>query len=294
VIDKAWKLFLDTSLSQIPKQQIRILFTEPVSVGSPSVLKFQDPTGAEKEVLLSEALPDSAVGGLSISWSFTVAPGSPNVPGEKWKVAISAVDRVKDAAGNPSHPANPWRLIDAKLPPVIIGELVAEKPGKSEVVPDPAQVHKSFVLLSSSQPISAVREYTPLHPEKAEDWLKTDYTDSHGLAVFTFKLSHPAKLKLMVYDNLGQFVNQSEVEITRNDLQSGKLARDPVTRAYNLRLGWFPVSRDGNRISTGAYILRASFEYGLDPRDYVEKGSKVKVTKFGFVRNSGLRGLGLP
>jgi fibro-slime domain-containing protein len=294
VIDKAWKLFLDTSLNQVPKQQIRILFTEPVAVGSPLVLKFQDPSGAEKTVLLSEAIPDSAVGGRSLSWTFTIAAGTPNEPGEKWKVAIAAVDLVRDASDNPSHPANPWRLIDAKLPSVVIGELKAEKGGKIVSVPDPAQVHKAFILLSSSQAMGAVKDYAPLHPEQAEDWIKTDYSDSHGLAVFTFKLSHPAKIKLMVYDNLGQYVNRSEVAITRDDLQSGKLARDPATRAYFLRLAWFPVSEDGTLISTGAYILRASFEYGLDPRDYVEKGSKVKVSRFGFMRNSGLRGLGQP
>jgi hypothetical protein len=140
-----------------------------------------------------------------------------------------------------------------------------------------------------------VKDYAALHPETAEDWIKAPYRDGNpGLAVFTFKLSHPAVVKLAVFDNLGQFVNRSEVEITRDDLQSGKLARDPVTRAYLLRLGWFPVSRDGHRISTGAYILRAEFEYGLDPRDYVERGSQVKVTRFGFVRDKGLRGLGLP
>jgi len=295
VIEKAWKLILDTALSQVPKSQIRILFSEAVAVAAPSVLKFRDQNGVEKQVDLIDATPDSTVDGRSVSWTFTIAPGSPNVPGEGWKTAIAGVAQVTDAAGNPSHPANPWRVIEAKLPGVTIGDLRAEPGGKMVPGPDPKQVGNPFVLLSSSLAQGVNKDYAPLHPETAEDWIRNTYSDGNpGLAVFTFKLSHPATVTLAVYDNLGQFVNRSRVEVTRDDLQSGKLARDPVTRAYLMRLGWYPVSHEGQRISTGAYILRAEFEYGLDPRDYVEKGRQVKVARFGFVRDLGLRGLGLP
>lgn len=295
VIDKAWKIILDTALSQVPKPQIRIRFTEPVAVAAPTAFKFKDQNGIERQVDLIEATPDSLVGGRSISWSFTIAPGSPNVPGVGWKTAIAGVTQVTDAAGNPAHPANPWRVIDAKLPGVTIGDLRAEAGGKMVPGPNPSQVRDPFVLLSSSQSAGAVKDYTALHPGTAEEWIRVGYKDVNpGLAVFTFKLSHPAIVKLDVFDNLGQFVNRSQVEVTRDDLQSGKLARDPVSRAYLLRLAWVPISQDGHRISTGAYILRAEFQYGLDPRDYVERGSQVKVARFGFVRDAGLRGLGLP
>jgi len=295
VIDKAWKLILDTALNQVPKPQIRIRFSEPVAVAAPTVLKFQDEKGIEREVDMIEAVPDSSAGGRSISWTFTIAPGSPNVPGTGWKTAIVGVAQVTDAAGNSSHPANPWRLIDARLPGVTIGDLRAEPGGNMVPGPDPSQVRDPFVLLTSSQVNVSYKDYVALHSATAEDWIRNSNANANpGLAVFTFKLSHPAIVKLIVYDNLGQYVNKSQVEVTRDDLQSGKLARDPVTRAYLLRLGWLPVSQDGHRISTGAYILHADFEYGLDPRDYVERGSQVKVSRFGFVRDAGLRGLGIP
>ena len=294
VIEGAWKLFLDTALSQVPKEQIRIRFTEPVSVASPAVLKFQDPSGADRRVLLSEAIPDSSAGGRSLSWTFTIASGSPNVPGEKWKVAIDAVALVKDEAGNPVHPANPWRRLEAKLPAIVIGDLRVEKGGVMGPAPDPSQVRNPFFVLTSPQALEDRKDYVPLDPMKA-DAIFSNYNDANpGLAIFTFKMSHPARLNLTIYDNLGQFVNRAKVEITRDDLQSGKLARDPVTRAFLLRLAWFPVSHDGNRISTGVYILRAVFEYGLDPRDYVERGSQMQLARFGFLRDWGLRGISQP
>jgi fibro-slime domain-containing protein len=296
VIDKAWKILLDTSLAQVPKLQIQVRFSEPVAVGAPAVLKFRNPAGVETPVDLIEAVPDSAVGGRSISWSFTIAPASPNVPGEKWTVAISGLAQVRDAAGNPAHPANPWKPVEAKLPTVVIGHLQAEKGGTAGPGPDPAVVHDPFVLLTSDKITALYKDYVPLHPETSEDWIRRYVSGAAnpGLVVFGFKLSHPADVELIVFDNLGQFVNTTKIRVTREDLQSGKLARDPVTRAYLLRLGWFPVSRDGNRISTGAYILKAVFKYGLDARDYVQPGSQVKVSRFGFIRDAGLRGLGQP
>jgi fibro-slime domain-containing protein len=296
VIDKAWKLFQDTSLSQVPQTQIQIRFSEPVTVGAPTVLKFQDPSGAEKQVDVVAVKADSTVDGRSVSWTFTIAPGSPNVPGEGWKVAIASVDQVKDAAGNPAHPANPWRPIEAKPPRPYIGTLRAEKGGTPGELPDPAGVKNPFVILTSDAVTATHKDYIPLHPETAEDWIRrnTGETVNPGMAVFGIALSHPANIKLAVYDNLGQFVNRTEMTVTREDLQSGKLGRDPSTRAYLLRFGWVPLSEDGRRISTGAYILRATFTYGLDPRDYVERGSRTQVTRFGYVRDAGLRGLGLP
>ena len=296
VIDKAWKIILDTSLNQVPKPQIQIRFSEPVTVGSPAALKFLDEKGVEKRVDFLDVVPDSSRGGLSVSWSFSIAPGSPNVPGIGWKVAIAEVAQVKDGSANPSHPANPWRPIEAKLPTIIIGDLRAEKGKPNATLPIPAGVTNPFVLLTSKQIPGAELDYVPLHPETAGGWISgnTSGGANPGLEVFDFKLSHPARISLTIFDNLGQFVNNTEIEVTREDLQSGKLARDPVTRAYLLRLGWLPVSRDGNRISTGAYILRAQFKYGLDARDYVERGSQIKVSRFGYVRVTGLRGLGLP
>ena len=296
VIDRAWKLIQDTSVNEVPKALIQIRFSEPVAVGAPAVLKFQDAEGKERRVDLIAVAPDSAAGGLSISWTFTIAPGSPDMPGDGWKTAIYGIDQVKDGKGNPAHPANPWRPVESKLPSMVIGDLRAEKGGTNGDPLRPEEVKDPFVLLTSKDAVGVKKDYVALRGDKAPDWIRrnTPETGNPGLVVFDFELSHPARLKLAVFDNLGQFVNRTAVEITREDMQSGKLARDPVTRAYILRLAWFPESHDGRLISTGAYIVRGAFTYGGDPRDQVERGTRSKVARFGFVRGGGLRGPGRP
>ncbi|MDB5105454.1 MAG: fibro-slime family protein [Fibrobacteres bacterium] len=294
-ISRAWKVVADTNLNEIPGVQLVVLFSGPVKVDAPSVLKFLDPSGNEVRVDMSAVRADSAVNGFSRQWTFTIAPGSPDVPGDGYKVAIAGVSQVKDAQGKPADPANPWRPVETRLPDIVIGELVAEKGVTSGTPVKPAQVKDPFVLLTSKDAQGEAKTYVPLHPESAGDWIRgnTGAEGNPGVAVFGFKLSHPATLKLAVFDNLGQFVNRTELTVTREDLLSGKLARDPETRAFLLRFAWFPVSHDGNLISTGVYIMRAEFSYGQDPRDNVERGKRLKVAKFGFLRGNEIRGLGL-
>ncbi|MEO7427286.1 MAG: fibro-slime domain-containing protein [Fibrobacteria bacterium] len=294
VIASATKIIVDTSLDYLPATLLVIRFSEPVKVDAPGVLKFLDPAGQPVLVDLASASPDSSADGLSISWSFTIPPNASVIPGEGYKVAIAGVSEVKDAAGNTAHPANPFRPISAKLPSITIGDLHAEKAVATGTKPDPITVGNPFVLLTSKEADPQAKTYIPLHPETAEEWIRRNTADNSvdGLVVFGFKLSHPAKLSLTVFDNLGRFVNKTEVVITKVDLHSGKLARDPATRAFLMRFAWYPIARDGNLISTGAYILRSKFRYGMDPGDNVEPGAQIQVVRFGYLREFGIKGLG--
>jgi len=294
VILKATKVLLDTSLTEPIKPVVVIRFSEPVRVDDAAVLKFLDPAGQEASVLFTGVAADSAVNGFSNRWTFTLSPHSPVFPGEGFKVAIGGITRVRDGLDNPAHIANPFRPLESEPSPVVIGGLRAEKEVTHSQPLDPAAVADPFVLLTSQEE-GKRKTYLPLHPETAEDWIRRgDGNDGHGAVVFEFQLSHPAVLKLAIFDNLGQFVNRKEITVTRDDLLSGKLVRDAKTRAYVVRLAWFPVSHAGNFISTGAYILRAEFHYGLDPRDNVAPGRKTSLTRFGFIRGNGVRGLGIP
>ncbi len=295
VIASAVKTVVDTSLNDVPEAVLMVRFSEPVQVDGAGVFKFQDPAGNPVQVDLTAARADSSRNGYSASWTFTISPNSPAVPGDGYKVAIAGVSQVKDAAGNPAHPANPFRPIQAKLPAITIGDLHAEKGVTTQGgTPDRLVIKNPFVLLTSKEAGPDAKTYLPLHPETAEDWIRRSTAEKgvDGLVVFAFKLSHPATLALTVFDNLGQFVNKTEIVISKDDLRSGKLARDPATRAYLLRFAWYPIARDGNLISTGVYILRSKFRYGMDPRDNVAPGSQIKVARFGFLRGGDIQGLG--
>ncbi len=296
VIASAVKTILDTSITDLPSAVLVIRFSEPVKVDAAGVFKFQDPTGKPVLVDLTQFHPDSSVNGYSTSWTFTISPNSPVVPGEGYQVAILGLSQVTDAAGNPAHPANPFRVIHAKPPAIIIGDLHAEKPVTQQgTKPDPVSVKNPFVLLTSKDVTADKKTYIPLHPETAEDWIRRSTPDQgvDGLVVFGFKLSDPAQLQLTIFNNLGEFINKTQIEITKEDLRSGKLARDPATRAFLLRFAWYPVAADGNLISTGAYILRSKFRYGLDPSDNVAPGSDIRTTRFGFLRGGKIEGLGV-
>jgi len=199
VIATAVKTVLDTSVNEIPSSVLVIRFSEPVKVDAAGVFKFQDPIGKPVTVDLTQFPPDSSVNGYSTSWTFTISPNSPVVPGEGYQVAILGVSQVTDEAGNAAHPANPFRIIHAKPPSIIIGDLHAEKSVTTQgTKPDPVTVKNPFVLLTSKEVSPGVKTYIPLHPETAEDWIRRSTPDQgvDGLVVFAFKLSHPAQLQL--------------------------------------------------------------------------------------------------
>ena len=291
-ISKAYKTLTDTSLTQNPVTEVVVQFSEPVQVSGPGVLKFKGPDGKEVKVDFSSVLPEKDEAGYSTSYKFALSPASANVPGEGYKVAIAVLDGVKTKTGKAALADNPWVAVESKLPSIYIGGLRAEKGVVGSTSMTNYHVKNPFVLLESRGSEGETRSYIPLHPETAETWIREANGANPGLAVFDFLISHPARLELMVYDNIGQFINRTEVTVTREDLaQSGKLARDANTRAYLIRYAWLPVSEGGTLIASGAYILAATFTYGLDPRDNIAKGTQRKVVRFGFLRGGWVAGL---
>ncbi|HLP42968.1 MAG TPA: fibro-slime domain-containing protein [Fibrobacteria bacterium] len=293
VIAKAVKVMEDTTLSAAPSGSLLLTFTEPVAVGTAAVLKFRDRQGREVPVDLSRLEPVDAAGGRALTWKFTVAPGTPNDPGEGWEVAVSGTAKVRDAAGNTVHADNPFKAIEVKKPEIHIGGIRAEK--AVNVIPiDPGtKVAKPFVLLTSDKVTEGFKDYVPLRSDEAEDWVRRiDGGGNPGVVVFDFEVSHPVEIELTVFDTFGQFVNKTRGAITREDLlQSGRLSRVPDSRAFLVRYAWYPISHDGALVSTGAYILKVRFNYGIDPRDNVSKGSRERILTFGFLRPSEVLGL---
>lgn len=293
VIVKATKIVEDTTLSSAPTGAVLITFSEPVRVGGPDVLKFKNKNGQEVLVSLSKAEPVDLKDGSAVTWKFTLSPATPNDPVTGWQVSIAQVDRVQDAAGIRAHPQNPWKTLDSELPKIHIGGIKAERSVNVDPIPVDTKVRNPFILLTSDKVTADNKDYVPLHPDKAEEWIRRiDGARNPGVVVFNFEISHPVEVELHVFDTQGQFVNRTKAAITREDLlQSGLLSRMPGTRAFLARFAWYPIAHDGRLISTGAYILKARFTYGIDPRDNVAKGSREKILTFGFMRPTNVKGL---
>jgi fibro-slime domain-containing protein len=293
VIVKAVKMVEDTTLAAAPTGVLIVTFSEPVSAGSPALLKFKDKTGTEQRVDMSRLEPADASGGAATTWRFILSPSTPNDPVEGWQVAIGEPGQVRDGKGIAAHPSNPWRPIESKLPDIHIGRLKAEKGVTVTPIPPGSPVVKPFVLLTSDKVTLTYKNYVPLRPGEAEEWIRRlDGGSNPGVVVFNLEISHPASLEISIFDHLGQFVNKTEAIVTREDLlQSGLLSRVPSTRAFLVRLAWYPQAHDGRLISTGAYILKVRYHYGIDARDNVAKGSRDQILTFGFVRPVEVKGM---
>jgi len=62
----------------------------------------------------------------------------------------------------------------------------------------------------------------------------------------------------MYYDNLGQFVNQAQGDITVADFNLLKTTESVAGDSVAVQLTFLPFSREGNLLATGAYIMRGS------------------------------------
>ena len=292
VIAKAVKMTEDTSLSAIPEGVVIVTFSEPVAVGAADVLRFRNPAGQEVRVDMSRVEPLDAKDGAAVTWKFTVSHASPNDPAAGWETSVSRTDLVRDRSGTPAHAANPWKTLVAELPSIYIGGIRAERGVTVDPIPADTKVKQPFVILTSDRVSPDYKDYVPLYPDKAEDWIRRiDGSRNPGVAVFDFEISHPAEVELTVFDTQGQFVNKTKVMITREDLRSGRLSRVAGTRAFLIRMAWYPIAHDGRLVSTGAYILKSRFTYGIDARDNVAKGSRDRIVTFGFLRPTRIWGL---
>lgn len=293
VIARAVKRVEDTTLASLPAGFVIITFTEPVQVGAADVLRYRNPAGEEIRVDMTRLEPLDAREGYALTWKFAVSPGSPNDPAAGWQVSVARADQVKNRSGAATPAANPWKTLEADLPRIYIGGIKAEQGVTADLIAPDVKVKDPFVLLTSDKAGSGDRDYVPLRPETAGDWIRrVEGSRNPGVVVFNFEISHPAEVELSVFDTQGQFVNKTKTVITRDDLlRGGRFSRMPGSRAFLVRFAWYPAAHDGSLISTGAYILKARFTYGIDPRDNVAKGSRDRVLTFGFVRPIGIRGL---
>ena len=111
-----------------------------------------------------------------------------------------------------------------------------------------------------------------------------------GTAAPTWEISvkSPIRYDVRVYDNLGQFVSRSEGEMTEADWV--KLAKTGDSAALHIKL--VPVSREGQQLATGAYLMHANITAMGDlvtksasgESIIVKNGKTEYLKRFGYVR----------
>jgi len=105
------------------------------------------------------------------------------------------------------------------------------------------------------------------------------------------KTKFPFHFTFNFYDNLGQFVNQSQGDVTAdrfNKLESTELVDDSVV----VQLTFLPVAKNGNLIATGAYIMRGTLLLDAQNKIIGTQGEAINalpkkeeiISRFGFIR----------
>ncbi len=178
-------------------------------------------------------------------FSYNPAKANPG-PGN----GILEVDGKGDLTFVWSHPRDARETVTYVLPgrviPVLDGNvnLTIKDPVTRGETFDPAAVKDKDKVV-----VTDAKDHCILNCAGTEEFHASD-------AVPTWKITvkSPIKYTMSIYDNLGQFVNRSDGEMTAEDW--AKVAKSGDSASLQFKI--VPVSRDGQQLGTGAYLMHAN------------------------------------
>ncbi len=90
------------------------------------------------------------------------------------------------------------------------------------------------------------------------------------------------------YTNLGQVVTRGKGRVEESDLslldKKANATGDPNQTEYVQRIIWTGQTEKGQAVGTGAYVLKAVFQYDRNFKTGAKPSTSTKITKFGFLR----------
>ncbi|MDB5051859.1 MAG: von Willebrand factor type domain [Fibrobacteres bacterium] len=113
--------------------------------------------------------------------------------------------------------------------------------------------------------------------------------DPGKIPSFVFKTASPFSYAVKIYDNLGNFVNESNGSVDAAKWLTMPRKGDSVAVVMSV----LPVARNGAMVGSGVYILRAiinaqagASHNGLGNETLVPAGSRIILNRFGYLRSS--------
>jgi fibro-slime domain-containing protein len=155
--------------------------------------------------------------------------------------SVSLSPRIRDLAGNTAATA---------FVPILIPRNPEMSRIKVRVRPDPARADAFVPQDGKGRLIPVDSAGRPLDPAGPDAGLA-----AAGGPILELRLPvPPERIHLFFHDHLGGFVNEAERGFSEAEWVSMRRASpgDTVT----VRLLWYPVARNGNRLATGAYIVQ--------------------------------------
>ena len=282
---KGVESFPSADSSVTPSAQVE--FSEPVPLDA-AAKSFPFEIKRANAAVDAAGIRVTAVERLSPTvYRFSFAPDSKYpVPGDSLRIAQAAA--VSDVVGNRSgmrfyvpvtgNPARAGADLHVGLEQgVTSGPALLVRPN-----PNPVVVHGSAVCVNCGDP--GVRELLPTGDPAVISSLGPTWM---------VKTKYPFRYSLFFYDNLGQFVNKAEGDVDPvrfEALRAGTKAGDSVA----VELTFLPVSREGNTIATGAYIMKGILQIRDQAGLKGAQGEDVKlapterniVSRFGYMRKA--------
>ncbi|HKP96008.1 MAG TPA: vWA domain-containing protein [Fibrobacteria bacterium] len=251
---------------------------------SPSELKTAAVDGAsankDKESIVLRTM-DLSLGYPIQTGEFTYNPAKPN-PG--LNNGTLEVDGKGDLTFVWSHPRDVRETVTYILPgrvvPVLNGDatLHIKEPVTQGVTFDPGSIKgKDPVVVLDG------KEHCVLNCAGTEN-----FHSNNGVPTWQVVVKSPFKYSIRLFDNLGQFVCESKGEMSAADW--AKVAKTGDSASIQMKI--IPVSKDGQQLGTGAYVMHAEITAMGDQVTrnsagesiIVRNGKTEYLKRFGYVR----------
>jgi hypothetical protein len=111
---------------------------------------------------------------------------------------------------------------------------------------------------------------------------------SDGVPTWNIVIKSPFKYSIRLFDNLGQFVSNSDGEMSAAEW--AKVSKSGDSAAIQIKI--IPVSKDGQQLGTGAYLMHANItamgdqvtKNSAGESIIVKSGKTEYLKRFGYVR----------
>jgi fibro-slime domain-containing protein len=209
------------------------------------------PFAGSLNVTLATATPGAAVhytvDGTVPTSSSPLYSGPVVLTGTSTLKAIAVKAGYKDSPMmTESYAKVPARVVKGDLDVGLVKGVTESAPLPARANPDPIVVHGTNVCSNCGDP--GIRDLLPTRDPAAITALGPTWK---------VKTKYPFRYSLFFYDNLGQFVNKAEGEVDPVRLEALRVpgsADDSVV----VQLTFLPISREGNLIATGAYVMKGT------------------------------------
>ncbi len=187
------------------------------------------------------------------TYRFTFAAQSPAWPVYTDSLMLAGTQLIHDAGGVAGVPggkkipvAGEPAVLDNIIHIRVTNPIVGNDPGDHSAVPDLVR-RNPFAVMSPSGTTGAMRCLT------CAAGTEGFFNPGYPLPEWVIRTRYAVSYAFSVFDQLGHFVAKTEGRVTEE--MFAQVPQDP-DGFRSLYFRWIPVSHDGNRVGTGAYILK--------------------------------------